>query len=142
MIRTTKITSFLTVLLLGLATALFAADEKGQKMTEQGEMEVTAEIVAVDRDAKTITVQVLDHKVGETAPMQEYTTESGEWKESGKKLTLKITDDTHIWEDGRDPMVMAELQPGQRVNVKFEKSGEEAHARDIERKKTKEGETE
>ena len=125
MTRKTKITSFLAITLLGLATVLSAADEKAQMKEER---EATAQIVSVDRSAMTVTVRIMDREINEPTAREEYTTETAK---EGETLRLKLTKNTHIWEDGRDPMTVGELQAGQRVNVRYYRRGGEVEASDV-----------
>lgn len=82
------------------------------------EQAVTAEVMAVDIDAGTIRVKVLDQKINESLHRDEVAAESSDAR--GERLVLRVDSDTRIEDvDGRLTNI-ASLHPGERLNIRFQ----------------------
>lgn len=106
-----------------LAVPLAAADDH--------QMEMTGEIVKVDVKTDRLTVRMMDAEAGEVQQSDEYTAERK--KLAGKEVTLVMGEDTKIMEDGGRMIALADLEPGERVNVIYEMRDGEMKAVGVER---------
>lgn len=117
----------LTGALLLLALPLVAAT------LDDHEREMTAEVVAVDTKAGTLTVKAMDHEAGEVQEADEYEREKRAEKMKDKEMTLVIVETTQISEDGGNRIALADLEPGEFVNIVYESKADRMHAVEVER---------
>lgn len=113
-----------------LLLAATVATATGAATTDEHQSEMTAEIISVDTEAGTLTVKKMDAEAGEVREAAEYEAEK---PIKDERVTLAIGESTQISEDGGNRIALAELEPGEFVNVVFEMKDGTMSAVHIER---------
>jgi hypothetical protein len=145
-----RMTTLLAALGLAAAPVVAAAATRGEpasrpQATQQDQMKMkkkmtekamSAEVVNVDVQAGTLTVKRLDAEIGEPLPAEQYQAEKSGVR--GDHLTLVVDSDTRITEEGGHVTTLAGLQPGQRVNIRYETTKDgKMHVTGVERTSAK-----